>query len=125
MKKVIFVWIVVLAVCVFLAIHFCFPTKARADESTIYYQKQAIIFLCDDNEELSQTLDDLVGINVTSPKMETIVLPPSYFFRLIKEVVVDGKWEDDYDVILEDLLRKNNQLKSTLAQRTFKAERVK
>ena len=126
MKKVIFVWVVILLVCAILAIHFSFPTKARADESTINYQKQAVIFLCDDNAELAQTLDDLVGINIiyfNTDNIEVIISPTSHFFMVIKQMVMAGRQKEGYAEILDELLKENTRLKLTLKQRTFRARK--
>ena len=125
MKRIILIWFVLGAVCSFSAVNFVFPVKARADEATIDYQKQAIIFLCDDNAELTQTLDDLIGINVISFGAEIIITPSSHFYTIIKDVITAESKGQDYKEILDQLYRENTRLKSTLAQRTFKAERIR
>lgn len=123
MKKVIFVWAVIFAV------NFCFPLKTKADESNREYQRQAAIELCDENAELSQILDDSVGINsiyfTSFSGVEAIILPPSRFFNWIKEIVQSEGQEEDYGELLTELVKNNRQLELAVKQRVLTAKWIK
>ena len=103
----------------------CFPTKARGEDAAADYQLQAVIFVCDDNAELTETLDDLIGINVISFGSGIIITPTSHFFIFIKEMVVSGEKQQDYKELLFQLYKVNVRLKQALKQRTFKDERIR
>lgn len=126
MKKMIFFLVVMFFVSVFMVVYsLCFPTKARGEDAAADYQMQAAIYLCDDNAELTETLDDLVGINVISFGSEVIITPTSHFFLLIKKMILAEERQKDYKEILFKLYKENIRLKQALKQRTFKAERIR
>ena len=79
MRKVIFFWFVLFMICAFLAIHFSLPKKARAAEA-LYYHKQGIFYLCDENAELAEVADEQFGINRILVGEDTTILPPRLLF---------------------------------------------
>jgi len=124
-RKVVFAWVVVLAFCAFMLVYFSFPAKARADESSIDYQRQVIIYLCDENAEMSKTLDDLIGINKISAKARTLILPTSHFFKLVKEMAMADEQGCGYEEIIRQLFNDNLNLGLALKYKINMAERIK
>ncbi|NCQ16243.1 hypothetical protein GW814_01140 [Candidatus Falkowbacteria bacterium] len=120
--------IIVLAITfvaiVILAVLFGLPPKARAGEA-LRYHNQGISYLCDENAELAEVADEQFGINRVSVAEDIVVLPPSHFFRLIKEKAVGGRNDKDAEEVLQELIKDGVRLKMVLKKEIFRAERIK
>jgi len=118
MKRVIFIWVVVLAVCALLAFHFCFPAKARAGEETSW-AKQAVIELNRANVNLAEEIEALLKLNNLSSIVvydevdkKTVVVPNGYSLLFAKELI-SPSGEDEKCVELAMALADYNRILRT------------
>ncbi|MDP2736366.1 MAG: hypothetical protein Q8O59_01110 [bacterium] len=138
MKKIIFFFVVVFVVSVFMAIHFCFPPKARAEERSVAeLQRRVIINLCETNaslaDRLNQRLENEYGregiINVFFDKdgRDIGIVPTGNFFLMIKDLTEKGG-DIKYDEVIEQLIRHSCLLEEALRngdRKYFFAARIK
>ena len=125
MKKIFFFRVSVLMISVFFILDFGTFNRVEADDSALSFQREIIVYLCDDNAKLSETLDDLIGINIISFNTKAFILPTGDFFRLIKQKVEAGELKRDYKQIIVELYKDNAVMIFILKELTFKAESAK
>lgn len=125
MKKILFIWVVVLAVGTFFAVYFNLPAKVYkktgAGENKIT-QKQTVIQLCQVNATLAKRVeailkknDDAAPYYIYDEKGKVVSLVPnSFFFLIVGELVKRDGESAAYAGLAEELVEDNRMLWSAM-----------
>ena len=118
MKKLIFIWVVLIVVFGYFAIHFCFPPKAKAEEKETW-AKQAVTELNRANIMLADEIEALLKRNNLSAvevydevDKKTVIVPNGYSPLFVKELI-SPSGEDEKCVELAMALADYNRILRT------------
>ena len=126
MKKVIFAGLVIVMFFALTAVHFCFPTEARAEEKATW-AKQAVIELNRANVNLAEEIGALLKRNNLSAIVvydevdrKTVVVshdfPPLFAKELIRELNSPSREDEKCVELAMSLADYNRVLRTALSQ---------